>query len=117
MGDWIHAKHVEETVGWFVGAALPDAAPGWECLPWSVDEMGRTDDHGRWWTVAVDIPTSVAGRDCWLTFRVVEPAGRSRESYVTDVHAVRSGRDGHELDTYAWDDGERMWVTVRDGEC
>lgn len=64
MGNWIYQKQIDETVDWFVRTALPDAQPGWEDLPWSVDEMGRTDDRGRWWTIAVDVPTSVKGMDC-----------------------------------------------------
>jgi hypothetical protein len=64
MGEWVHQDQIDETVGWFVRTALPDARPGWEDLSWSVDEMGRTDDHGRWWTIAVDVPTSVEGMDC-----------------------------------------------------
>ena len=112
MGEWVHQDQIDETVGWFVRTALPDARPGWEDLPWSVDEMGKNDDHGRWWTIAVDVPTSVEGMDCWLLFRVVEPGGEVRESFVKDVHAVRSGRREHEFDTYVWDDGEGMWVTA-----
>jgi len=116
MGEWVHQDQIDETVGWFVRTALPDTKPGWEDLPWSVDEMGRTDDHGRWWTIAVDVPTSVEGMDCWLSFRVVEPGGEIRESFVKDVHAVRSGRGEHEFDTYVWDDGEGMWVTAPDDD-
>lgn len=81
MGNWIYQKQIDETVDWFVRTALPDAQPGWEDLPWSVDEMGRTDDRGRWWTIAVDVPTSVKGMDCWLSFRVVEPGGEIREPF------------------------------------
>ena len=117
MGEWVHQDQIDETVGWFVRTALPDAQPGWEDLPWSVDEMGKTDDHGRWWTIAVDVPTSVEGMDCWLSFRVVEPGGEIRESFVKDVHAVRSGRGEHEFDTYVCDDGEGMWVTPPDDDC
>ena len=112
MGSWIHQRHIDETVGWFVRTALPDPEPGWEDLPWRIEEMGRTDDHGFWWTVAVDIPTSVLGLDCWLSFRIVEPGGGMRESYVEKVHAVRSGRGEHEYDVYVWDDREAMWVTA-----
>lgn len=86
-GNWIYQKQIDETVDWFVRTALPDAQPGWEDLPWSVDEMGRTDDRGRWWTIAVDVPTSVKGMDCWLSFRVVEPGGEIREPFVRGVHA------------------------------
>ena len=110
MGDWVYKSHVDETVGWFVRNALPDAEPGWESLPWSVEEMGRTEDRGRWWTIAVDVPTSVAGGSCWLSFRVVEPGGEVRQAFVRDVHAIRSGRAGHQGETYVWDDGEGMWV-------
>ena len=92
MGRWVHQDQIDETVGWFAGTALPDAEPGWEGLPWSVEGMGRTRDRGRWWEIAVDMPTSVEGMDCWLSFRVVEPGGEVREPFVTDVHAVRSGR-------------------------
>lgn len=116
MGKWIYQKQIDETVDWFVRTALPDAEPGWEDLPWSVDEMGRTDDRGRWWTIAVDVPTSVKGMDCWLSFRVVEPGGEIREPFVRGVHAVRSGRGGHEFDTYVWDDGECMWVIPPDDD-
>lgn len=49
MGKWIHQSHVDETVGWFVRHAMPDAEPGWEDLPWRIEEMGRTDDRGFWW--------------------------------------------------------------------
>ena len=112
MGSWIHQRHIDETVGWFVRTALPDPESGWEDLPWRIEEMGRTDDHGFWWTVAVDIPTSVRGLDCWLSFRIVEPGGGMRESYVENVHAVRSGRGEHEYDVYVWDDHEAMWVTA-----
>ena len=104
MGSWVYQKHVDETVRRFVKRAVPDAEPGWENLPWRVEEMGRTDDRGRWWTVAVDIPTSVRGMECWLSFRVVEPGGEMRDSYVGHVHAVRSGRGDHEYDVYVWDD-------------
>ena len=57
--------------------------------------------------------------DCWLSFRVVEPGGDVRVPFVRDVHAVRSGRGGHEGDTYIWNDSERMWVTAPedDGEA
>ena len=110
MGDWVYRGHIDETVGWFVRTALPDAEPGWEDLPWSVEEMGRSDDDGRWWTIAVDVPTSVDGRDCWLSFRVVEPGGELRQAFVRDVHAVRSGRGEHETETYVWNDGEGVWV-------
>lgn len=78
--------------------------------------MGRTDDRGRWWTIAVDVPTSVEGMDCWLSFRVVEPGGEIREPFVRDVHAVRSGRGEHEFDTYVWNDGECMWVIPPDDD-
>ena len=114
MGEWIYQEQIDETVGWFVRTALPDAQPGWEDLPWSVDEMGTTDDRGRWWTIAVDIPTSVKGMDCWLSFRVVEPGDEIREPFVRGVHTVRSGRGEHEFDTYVWDDGEGIWVTAPD---
>ena len=116
MGKWIYQEQVDETVGWFVRTALPDVAPGWEGLPWTIEEMGSDDDHGRWWTVEVDVPTSVEGMDCWLLFRVVEPGGVARDAFVRDVHAVRSGRGGHEFDTYVWDDGEGMWVTAPDAD-
>lgn len=117
MGGWLYQRHVEETLGWFVAAALPDALPGWESLAWGVEEMGRDDDRGRWWTVAVDVPTSVEGMDCWLSFRVVEPGGEVREAFVRDVHAVRSGRGEHEGEVYVWDDCEGMWVMASgDGE-
>ena len=116
MGKWIYQKQIDETVDWFVRTALPDAEPGWEDLPWSVDEMGRTDDRGRWWTIAVDVPTSVKGMDCWLSFRVVEPGGERRDAYVESVNAVRSGRREHEFDVYVWDDGEGMWVTAPEPE-
>jgi len=48
MGKWIHQSHVDEMVGWFVRHAMPDAEPGWEDLPWRIEEMGRTDDRGFW---------------------------------------------------------------------
>ena len=79
MGKWIHQSHVDETVGWFVRHAMPDAEPGWEDLPWRIEEMGRTDDRGFWWLVTVDIPTSVRGMDCWLSFRVVESGSGDRD--------------------------------------
>ena len=34
--------------------ALPDAQPGWEDLPWMVDEMGRTDDREGMWVTSPD---------------------------------------------------------------
>ena len=46
--EWVHQHHVDETVDWFVRTALPDAQPGGEDLPWMVDEMDHTDDHGCW---------------------------------------------------------------------
>ena len=112
MGKWIHQSHVDETVGWFVSHAMPDAEPGWEDLPWRIEEMGRTDDRGFWWLVTVDIPTSVRGMDCWLSFRVVESGSGDREAYVERIHAVRSGRGEYEYDVYVWDDHEDMWVTA-----
>lgn len=112
MGKWIHQSHVDETVGWFVRHSMPDAEPGWEDLPWRIEEMGRTDDRGFWWLVTVDIPTSVRGMDCWLSFRVVESGSGDREAYVERIHAVRSGRGEHEYDVYVWDDHEDMWVTA-----
>ena len=115
-GTWIYQRHVDETVGWFVRTALPDAVPGWEGLPWRVEEMGRTENRGFWWTVAVDIPTSVKGMACWLSFHVVEPGGEVRESYVELVHAVRSGLGEHEFDVYVWDNHEGMWVMAPEDE-
>ena len=47
---------------------------------------------------------------------MVEPGGEARDAFVRDVHAVRSGRGGHEFDTYVWDDGEGMWVTAPDAD-
>ena len=47
----------------------------------------------------------------------MESGEEVRESFVKDVHAVRSGRGEHEYDTYVWDDGEGMWVIPpNDGE-
>lgn len=112
MGRWVYQDQIDETLGWFVGHALPDAQPGWEELPWRVEEMGRTDDRGLWWTVAVDIPTSVEGMDCWLSFRVVDSGDEVRDACVDEVYAVRSGRGEHEYDVYVWDDREDMWVTA-----
>ena len=66
--------------------------------------------------VAVDIPTSVKGMACWLSFHVVEPGGEVRESYVELVHAVRSGLGEHEFDVYVWDDHEGMWVMAPEDE-
>ena len=114
--EWAYQHHVDETVGWFVRTALPDAQPGWKDLPWRVEEMGRTDDRGFWWTIAVDIPTSVRGMDCWLSFRVVQPGGEIRGSFVEHVHAIRSGRGEHEFETYIWDDREGMWVLAPDDD-
>ena len=98
--------------GWFVRHAMPDAEPGWEDLPWRIEEMGRTDDRGFWWLMTVDIPTSVRGMDCWLSFRVVESGSGDREAYVERIHAVRSGHGEYEYDVYVWDDHEDMWVTA-----
>lgn len=112
MGEWIYQSQIDDTVGWFVRHALPDPQSGWEELPWRIEEMGRTDDHGFWWTVAVDIPTSVEGMDCWLSFHVVEPGFELRGVYVDHVHAVRSGRGEHEYDVYIWNDHEDMWITA-----
>ena len=53
---------------------------------------------------------------CWLSSRVVEPGGEIRESFVEHVHAIRSGRDEHEFETYVWDDREGMWVMAPDGD-
>ena len=112
MGKWVHQSHIDETVGWFVRTALPDSEPGWEDLPWRIEEMGADDDHGRWWTVEVDVPTSVEGMACWLLFQVVEPGGEARDAFVRDVHAVRSGRGEYEDDVYVWDEHGDMWVTA-----
>ena len=114
--EWVYQHHVDETVDWFVRTALPDAQPGWEGLPWMAEEMGRTDDRGCWWTIAVDVPTSVRGIPCWLSFRVVQPGGEIRESFVEHVHAIRSGREEHESETYVWDDRECMWVLAPDDD-
>lgn len=116
MGPWLYEEQIDETVGWFVRTAMPDAQPGWEHLRWGVDQMGLTEDHDVWWTISVDIPTSVAGYDCWLSFRVVQPFGRALEPYVEHVSAVRSGRGEHESDVYVWDDHEGMWVTAPDDD-
>lgn len=62
----------------------------------------------------MDIPTSVRGMDCWLSFRVVESGSGDREAYVERINAVRSGRGEHEFDVYVWDDHEDMWVTAPD---
>lgn len=111
-----YQRDIEETVGWFVGHAVPDPAPGWETRPWRVEEMGRTEDCGFWWRVAVDIPTSVRGMECWLSFRVVEPGDAERDVYVNEVHAVRSGRGDLDCEVYVWDDHEDMWVIAPDDD-
>ena len=64
----------------------------------------------------MDVPTSVKGMDCWLSFRDLEPGGEIREPYVRGVHAVRSGRGEHECDVYVWDDHECMWVMAPDDD-
>lgn len=110
MGDWVYRRLVDKTVEGFVHRAIPDAEPGWEDLPWRIEEMGRTDDDGMWWTVVVDIPTSVKCMDCWLTFHIVEPGDATGEPYAEKVSAVRSGRGEHEFDVYVWDDAENEWT-------
>lgn len=114
--EWQFESQVRETVGWFVREAIPDPEPGWDEYRYVIEEMGRSKDGGRWWLVSYDIGTSVEGMDCWLSFKIVEPVDASREPYVTDIHAVRSGRGEHEYDVYAWDDHEGMWIAVPDDE-
>ncbi len=109
--EWVHERTVRDTVGWFVGRTVPDADPDWNQYPYAIEWMGRDLDGGAWWLVTYDIGTSVPGMDCWLSFRVVEPAG-GRDAYVEGVHAVRSGRGEYEGNVYVWDDREDMWVTA-----
>ena len=40
-GGWVYQRDIAETVGWFVGRALPDAAEGWQARPWRIAESGR----------------------------------------------------------------------------
>lgn len=110
--EWIHQELVEETIGWFVSRAVPDAQADWRDAPWMIEDFGVEKEIGRWFTIAFDIHTSVESMDCALTFRVVEPAGEVREAYVDDVSAIRSGRGDHEGDLYVWNDREDMWVTA-----
>lgn len=63
MGEWIHQRQIDEMVGWFVTHTMPDAEPGWEDLPWRVEEMGRKEDRSFWWTIAINTPTSIRGMD------------------------------------------------------
>ena len=42
---------------------MPDVEPGWEDLPWRVEEMGRKEDRSFWWTIAINTPTSIRGMD------------------------------------------------------
>lgn len=116
MGNWVFQEEIDETVGWFVSTALPDALPGWEGLPWSMDAMSWFDDRSRWWTISLDIPTSVRGMECWMSFMIVRPCGSNRECYVDEVKAIRSGLGDHVSDTYVWDDHEGMWVLAPDDD-
>ena len=81
MGEWVHQDQINETVGWFVRTALPDAEPGWEDLPWSVDEMGRTDDRGRWWTIAGRVGESMSSTPSFGT--MARGCGRFRRTTMT----------------------------------
>lgn len=115
-GRMAYQRDIEETVGWFVGRAIPDPEPGWEDSPWRIEEMGRTEDGGTLWRVAVDVPTSVKGMGCWLSFKVIEPGDARFDAYVDEVHAVRSGRGDLDCEVFVWDDHEGMWVTPPDDD-
>jgi hypothetical protein len=79
-GGWVYQRDIGETVGWFVGHALPDAAEGWQARSWRIAESGRLGGADAWWLIEVDIPTPVKGMDCWLSFRLVEPADVVRDA-------------------------------------
>lgn len=57
---------VDEPLGWFVRTALPDAEPGWEDLPWRIDEMDRTEgratDDSVETVIRFKLPAELAGR-------------------------------------------------------
>ena len=105
---WTHEPLVAETITWFVGRAIPDPGEGWEEGSYEVYDAVPDSPHGKAWLVAYDVPTSVEGMDCWLSF-VIDKEPMS-DPIVRDVHAVRGGRAPGDFETYVWVDEENTWA-------
>ena len=104
---WTYEPIVVETIIRFVERAIPDTGEDWEEGTYEVFDAVPDSPHGRAWLVTYDIPTSVSGQDCWLSFVIDKESGQ--EPYVRDVTAFRSGRGEHRSVTYLWDDGRGEW--------